>query len=175
MKTVRLLVLFLATAGLSLVSLAQEAATAQPADTLNSAMLESLVPARFAPPTTPNLSSTAPAPTPNLLVRAATPTIPAQRKFFDRQQLIAFYVHSGVRLADTINTCHALAHGGVEDWIPAQSCAGVAGWQVGSVGLTLAVGWLFYKTGHHKLERITPWVGTSASAAGLTKSIFNLR
>lgn len=99
----------------------------------------------------------------------------AQHKFFDRQQLLALYVHSGVRLADTIKTCREFTHGGVEDWIPAQSCGGVAAWQIGAVGLTLGVGWLLHKRGLHRLERITPWVGASASAAGLTKSVFNIR
>jgi len=83
-------------------------------------------------------------------------------------------VHSGVRLADTIKTCRALSHGATEDWIPTQSCAGIAGWQAGSVGLTLGVGWLFHHTGHHTFERLTPWVATGASAAGLTKSVFNI-
>jgi hypothetical protein len=102
------------------------------------------------------------------------PQLPAEHKFFDRQQVIALSVHGGVRLADTINTCRELAHGAVEDWIPTQSCAGIAVWQAGSVGLALGVGWLLHKHGHHRLERIVPWVGTGASAAGLTKSVFNI-
>ena len=57
---------------------------------------------------------------------------------------------------------------------PRNRVAGIAAWQAGSVGLTLGVGWLFHKHGHHLLERITPWVGTGASAAGLTKSVFNI-
>jgi len=95
-------------------------------------------------------------------------------KFFDRQQLTALYIHSGLRLADTIKTCRELAHGGTEDWIPVHSCGGIAGWQVGSVGLTLGVGWLLHKRGNHRLERIAPWVGSGAAAAGLTKSVFNI-
>jgi len=50
-----------------------------------------------------------------------------------------------------------------------------AAWQAGSVGLALGAGWLFHKTGHHRLERITPWAGTSASAAGWIKSVFNIK
>lgn len=103
-----------------------------------------------------------------------SPERPDQHRFFDRQQRIALYTHSGVRVADTIKTCRVLSHGGREDWIPTQSCAGIAAWQAGSVGLALGVGWLFHKTGHHRLERITPWVGTTASLAGLTKSVFNI-
>jgi hypothetical protein len=117
-------------------------------------------------PTTPSSSQ-------NALLRAAIPKMATEHKFFDRRQLFALYVHGGVRTADTIKTCRSIAHGGVEDWIPTQSCGGIAAWQAGSVGLALGIGWIFHKTGHHKLERITPWVGTGASATGLTKSVFN--
>jgi len=114
------------------------------------------------------------------VVRAAAvpvvpiPEPPIQHKFFDRQQLLAFYIHAGMRAVDTIKTCRELSHGGHEDWIPTQQCGGIAAWQAGSVGLTLGVGWMFHKHGNHRLERITPWVGTSASAAGWTKSVFNI-
>jgi len=111
----------------------------------------------------------------NAFIKAATPQLlPEPHKFFDRQQLLALYVHTGVRVGDTIKTCRELAHGGVEEWIPTQSCAGIAAWQAGSVGLALGIGYLFHRHGNHRLERITPWVGTSASAAGWTKSVFNI-
>ncbi|HUI83590.1 MAG TPA: hypothetical protein VL240_05165 [Candidatus Binatia bacterium] len=100
--------------------------------------------------------------------------VPAQHRFFDRQQLLALYIHSGMRVADAIKTCRELSHGGVEDWIPTQSCAGVVAWQGGSVGLTLGVGWLLHRHGNHRLERIVPWIGTGASAAGWTKSVLNI-
>jgi hypothetical protein len=100
---------------------------------------------------------------------------PLQHKFFDRQQLLALYAHSGMRVLDTVKTCRELSDGGREDWIPTQSCGGVAAWQVGSVGLALAIGWMFHKHENHRLERITPWLGTGASAAGWTKSVFNIR
>lgn len=103
------------------------------------------------------------------------PDQPLPHKFFDRQQLLALYVHSGMRAADTIKTCRELSHGGREDWIPTQSCGGIAAWQVGSIGLALGVGWMFHRHGNHRLERITPWVATGASAAGWTKSVFNIK
>jgi hypothetical protein len=114
--------------------------------------------------------------TPALMVAPAPqqPAVP-DHDFWDRQQKLALVVHSGVRLADTIKTCRELAHGGMEVWIPTQSCAGIAAWNAGSVGLALGMGWFFHKYGLHRLERITPWAGTSASAAGLTKSVFNIR
>ena len=94
--------------------------------------------------------------------------------FWDRQQKVALAAHSAVRLADTIKTCRELADGGREVWIPTQSCAGIAAWNAGSVGVALGIGWLFHRYGFHRLERITPWVATGASAAGWTKSVFNI-
>ena len=103
------------------------------------------------------------------------PQVTSEHNFWDRQQKLALMVHGAMRVADTTKTCRELAHGGREVWIPTQSCAGIAAWNAGSVGVALGVGWLFHKYGFHRLERITPWVGTSASAAGLTKSVFNIR
>jgi hypothetical protein len=166
MKPVRTMASVLVTSVLALSASAQQVESIQFADRL--------VPTSFAGVASLSSSNAAPAPEGSPLFRPVTPEQPVQHKFFDRQQLLALYVHSGVRLADTIKTCRAISHGGVEDWIPTQSCSGIAAWQAGSVGLTLGVGWLFHKHGHHLLERITPWVGTGASAAGLTKSVFNL-
>jgi hypothetical protein len=109
-----------------------------------------------------------------LPVEPAAAPITSEHTFFDHQQLLALSVHSGIRVADTIKTCRELSHGGVEEWIPSQSCGGVAAWEAGSVGLALGVGWIFHHYGMHRLERLTPWVGTGASAAGLTKSVFNV-
>jgi hypothetical protein len=166
MHRVRTLTFLLAISVLAFSASAQQSADAQFADRLTPASLEtsSSIPADNLAPVT-----SGPA-----LFRPTTPKLQPQRKFFDRRQLLALYVHSGIRLADTIKTCRSIAHGGVEDWIPTQSCGGIVAWQAGSVGLALGVGWLFHKHGHHTLERITPWVGTGASVAGLTKSVFNI-
>jgi hypothetical protein len=166
MTYARKLVFVIAMSVLAVSAPAQEAATPQIADGLFPPSLESI-----ATPASPGIE---PVPAESPLLPATAPAPASQHKFFDRQQLLALYVHSGVRLADTIKTCRALSHGGTEDWIPTQSCAGVVGWQVGSVGLTLGIGWLFHHYGHHTLERLTPWAATGASAAGLTKSVFNI-
>jgi len=156
MKQPSFLVALLATSVFALSLSAQQTATPMVAE-------------RFAP---------APAetqPTPVAPTMVAPADQPAEHKLFDRQQLFALYVHSGMRLVDAIKTCRELSHGGREVWIPTQSCGGIAAWQIGSVGLAVGVGWMFHKHGHHRLERITPWVGTSASAAGWTKSVLNIR
>lgn len=165
MKSARPLVLLLA------VSLL---AASVPAQEVESARLKAPLPEAPSVAAASNSDNVVPAPAGNALIRAATPKPTEQHKFFDKQQMIGLYVHAGVRTADTVVTCHNIANGATEMWIPTQSCAGIAAWQAGSVGAALGIGWLFHKTGHHKLERLTPWVATSASAAGLTKSAFNI-
>ena len=166
MKRVRTLAFLLATSVLALPALAQESTPLSPGN--------GITPAEVARMNSPGLERIVPPMRASPLVQPVTPKPSPEHKFFDRQQLLALSVHSGVRLADTIKTCRSLSHGGVEDWIPTQSCGGVAAWQAGSVGVALGVGWLFHHYGHHRLERLTPWVGTGASAAGLTKSVFNI-
>lgn len=164
MKSARALALLLA------ASLLVTSASAQQTE---SAKLTEPVPPTAAA-AAPYPEKVTPAPMSNALIRAATPAKSEEHKFFDKQQMIGLYAHAGVRTADTIVTCHNLANGAKEVWIPTQSCAGIAAWQAGSVAVVLGIGYLFHRTGHHTLERITPWVGTGASAAGLTKSVFNI-
>ena len=162
MKTARLPAFLLATSLLALNTSAQQ---------MESARLNASAPMVGAALASDSALS---APAGNALIRAVTPPKPGEHKFFDKQQIIGLYVHARVRTADTVVTCHNIANGATEMWIPTQSCTGIAVWQAASVGAALGIGWLFHKTGHHKLERMTPWVATSASAAGLTKSVFNI-
>ncbi len=150
MKDLRCLALILAVSVFSLSASAQEVAPPQLAERFASATAESKAP------------------------RLDLGDLSGQHKFFDRQQLFSLYAHSGMRIIDTVKTCRELSHGGVEEWIPTQSCGGVAAWQAGSVGLALGVGWLLHRRGNHRLERLTPWIATAASAAGWTKSVFNI-
>ena len=176
----RTIALILAISVVAVTSSAQEAASPQFTDRSAPAVSQatsaqdetaSLAAARMSLLAAPNELPETPA---LLVTPASQPQPKLEHDFWDRQQKFALVVHSGVRLADTIKTCRELAHGGREVWIPTQSCAGIAAWNAGSVGLALGIGWLFHKYGLHRLERITPWVGTSAAAAGLTKSVFNI-
>lgn len=158
----------------SLGSSAQDATPAlQPTSTISQSadLLDSLAAARAPLLAAPDILPAASTP---LMVSPVQPQIASEHKFWDRQQKLGLAVHSAVRLADTIKTCRELRDGGVEDWIPTQSCAGIAAWNAGSVGAALGIGWLFHKYGLDRLERLTPWVATGASAAGLTKSVFNI-
>ena len=181
MTFARTIALTLAISVAALAGYAQEATLSQsierPPSSAAQAVLSqdettSLATARAALLATPNVLLDARAPL--MVAPASQPQIVPEHKFWDRQQKLALAVHGAVRLADTIKTCRELADGGVEDWIPTQSCAGVAAWNAGSVGVALGIGWLFHRYGFHRLERTTPWIGTGASAAGLSKSVFNI-
>jgi hypothetical protein len=166
MKVLTFAISVLAISVLALSAAAQEAVAPQ-LSTVSAPQLT----AEATPAFSSSLAEAAP------VVRSAI-VLPAQRppehKFFDQQQRFALYVHGSMRAVDTIKTCRVLAHGGREDWIPSQSCGVITAWQAGSVGLALGAGWLFHRTGHHRLERITPWIATAASAGGWTKSVFNI-
>src|ERR1700722_9498436 len=100
MHRVRTLTFLLAISVLAFSASAQQSADAQFADRLTPASLEtsSSIPADNLAPVT-----SGPA-----LFRPTTPKLQPQRKFFDRRQLLALYVHSGIRLADTIKTCRSI-------------------------------------------------------------------
>lgn len=107
------------------------------------------------------------------LPEAPTPQPPPTR-FWDRQQVVGFAASTGMRAWDAAYTCHlAQSPGWHEDWLPTQSCAGVVGLlaagEVGVVGLQ----YLFYRTGHRKLQRIVPWVSVAVSAAAISRSYAN--
>jgi hypothetical protein len=182
MKPARPLALILAISVAAVASFAQEATSPQSITRSRSTVsrFSALQDETASLAATPASSAEAPdalleASTTLMVAPVSQPQVVPEHKFWDRQQKLALAAHSAVRLADTIKTCRELAHGGVEDWIPTQSCGGVAAWNAGSVGVALGIGWLFHKYGFHRLERITPWLGTGASAAGLTKSVFNIR
>ena len=166
MKARSLAILLLATGVLTLSAAAQEAVAPQ---------LSTVSAPQLTAEATPTFSSSLAEALPVVHSPVVLPPQkPIEHKFFDQQQRFALYVHSGMRTLDTIKTCRVLAHGGREDWIPSKSCGVITAWQAGSVGLSLGVGWLFHRTGHHRLERITPWIATAASAGGWTKSAFNI-
>jgi len=181
MTLARTIALTLAISAAALASSAQEATLPRSLDIPSSSATQadlsqdestSLLAARAPLLATPNALLDAGVPL--MVTPAPQPPVVPEHRFWDRQQKLGLAADGAMRLADTIKTCRELAHGGVEDWIPTQSCAGIAAWNAGSVGLALGIGWLFHHYGLHRLERLTPWVSTGAAAAGLTKSVFNI-
>jgi hypothetical protein len=105
-------------------------------------------------------------------IASSLPEAPEQHRFWDNENRALF---SGVALlsaADFVITRSILQNGGKElnpvTRLFSGSTAGLAvnftGETVGVIGLS----YLFHRTGHHKLERITPMVGFGSSAFAVT-------
>lgn len=92
-------------------------------------------------------------------------------RFFDRPAKIALAISAGVFAADAATTCHNLANGGHEQWLPAQSCAGVTTWMAGSFATELGVSYLLHRKEHHRLERSVETLWATPSALGIMHSL----
>jgi len=99
------------------------------------------------------------------------PAAPESHKFWDRENKILFASTAAAAAADFAVTYQNLQSGGKElnpvTRLFAGSTAGLAvnfaGETTGVVGLS----YLFHKTGHHRLERLTPVVNFGASAVAV--------
>ena len=111
-------------------------------------------------------------PSPAAMVRTV-PTSPVrlgreQHKFWDAKNAALFATVAGFSAADFAVTRDNLSHGGRE-LNPltrpfAGSTAALAANFVGETAGVIGVSYLFHKTGHHKLERLTPIVNFGMSA-----------
>ena len=128
-------------------------------------------------PVTPELS--APLPNPGheetsfaFVQPAGALIIPKERthKFWDSENRILFAVAGGFAAADFCVTRANLASGGRElnpvTRVLSGSTPGLAANFALETGALIGINYLFHKTGHHKLERISSFVniGSSASA-----------
>lgn len=78
-------------------------------------------------------------------------------QFFDKPAKIAFAANMTMFSLDAAQTCHNLANGGHERFLPTQSCAGATA----IMGAEMAGLWLgahfAHRRGLHKLERVLEW------------------
>ena len=97
------------------------------------------------------------------------PAPPQQRvfKFWTTRLLLEQAVTGSLRTWDTVLTCKALHRGAIELTIPAQTCAGVVPWQVGSQLAFLGFQALAHKLGRHKIERAIPLAEAGGSVAAI--------
>lgn len=79
-------------------------------------------------------------------------------QFFDKPAKIAFAANMTLLAADSAQTCHNLANGGRERFLPTQSCAGATAIMGAEMGALWLGANLAHKLGHHKIERIAEWV-----------------
>lgn len=92
-------------------------------------------------------------------------------RFWDRKNCLLFATVGAMNTADFVVTRNNLAHGGKELNPMTRPFAGsTAGLAVNFAGETagyIGVSYLFHKTGHHKLERITSLVSIGSSAGAV--------
>lgn len=91
-----------------------------------------------------------------LAAGAVAPVAPAKpvHAFYDRPAKIELAVASIAVAFDTAQTCHNLANGGREIWLPTQHCPQVTLLLLGQVAAQEGLAYVFHRTGHHKLERL---------------------
>jgi hypothetical protein len=118
----------------------------------------------------PALMEPAPAPAPMVKALPSNPVrlAPEEHKFWDKENTALFATVAGFSAADFAVTRDNLSHGGRElnpltrpfTGSTAALAANFAGETAGVIGIS----YMFHKTGHHKLERLTPMVNFAASA-----------
>src|SRR5277367_4599791 len=146
---------------LSGTALAQEASMAK----LNDRPLDSDMVASSAANPTP-IGSSAMTCTP--MAAAALPETPSPHKFWDNENRVLFATVAALSAADFAVTRSNLQDGGKElnpiTRVFSGSTAGLAVNFAGQTAGIIGLSYLFHKTGHHQLERITPMLNIGASA-----------
>ena len=93
---------------------------------------------------------------------------PLEHGFWDRQNRTLFAMNAALAGADFATTQRNLNHNGKElnplTRMLSSSTPGLAANFAMETGGVIGVSYLFHKTGHHKLERMTSYVNLSASA-----------
>ena len=94
-----------------------------------------------------------------------------RHRFWDRNNTILFAAVGASAAADFCVTRSNLAHGGKElnpvTGMFAHSTTGLAFNFAGETASSIGISYLFHKTGHHKLERLTSFVNIGASAGAV--------
>jgi hypothetical protein len=116
----------------------------------------------------PALMQPSPAPMVKTLPSNPAPVAPEGHKFWDAKNTALFATVAAFNAADFAVTRDNLSHGGRE-LNPltrpfAGSTAALATNFAGETAGVIGVSYLFHKTGHHKLERLTPIVNFGMSA-----------
>lgn len=113
-------------------------------------------------------------------ISAAAPVMPfvapqreiASHRFWDRENRVLFALTAGAAAADFCVTRANLANGGKElnpiTRIMSGSTPGLAANFALETGGVIGISYMFHKTGHHKLERLTTVVNISGSVGAVT-------
>jgi hypothetical protein len=102
------------------------------------------------------------------VVATVLPEEPAQHKFWDNQNRALFATVAALSAADFVLTRAVLQDGGKElnpvTRLFSGSTAGLAANFAGETAGIIGLSYCFHKTGHHRLERITPMLDIAASS-----------
>ena len=102
------------------------------------------------------------------MVNLPLPESPKPHRFLDTRNRVLFAALAGFCAADFAVTRANLNNGGVElnpvTRVFSGSTAGLAANFVGETAGVIGLSYFFHRTGHHRLERITPMVNIGASA-----------
>jgi hypothetical protein len=126
--------------------------------------------------TEPKLPPALPTATAPLLVHSQPPA--PVHEFFDRQNMIMLSAAFAMRSADAGYTCATgvgttehNANGTItvhrEDYLPVNSCHGVALMNTAFTGMGLAGGYLLHRMHRHRLERVPNWIVASVPVFGI--------
>ena len=107
-------------------------------------------------------------------IHAPLPEAPPAHRFWDTQNTLLFVGVAAVNSADFAVTRQNLESGGKElnpiTRLFAGSTAGLAFNFAGETAGTMAIAYLFHRTGHHRLERMTSAVAMSISTQAVIYS-----
>jgi hypothetical protein len=107
-------------------------------------------------------------------IQPPLPEAPRSHRFWDTQNTLLFVGVAAVNSADFAVTRQNLQSGGQElnpiTRLFAGSSAGLAFNFAGETAGTMAIAYLFHRTGHHRLERMTSAVAMSISAPAVIYS-----
>jgi hypothetical protein len=106
------------------------------------------------------------------IIAAPLPEAPSQHKFWDNENRALFATVAALSAADFAVTHSILQNGGKElnpvTRLFSGSTAGLAANFAGETAGIIGLSYLFHKTGHHRLERLTPMLNIGASAFAVT-------
>lgn len=101
------------------------------------------------------------------IVSSPLPEAPPQHRFWDTENRVLFTTVAVLSAADFALTRSILQHGGKElnpvTRFFSGSTAGLAVNFAGETAGVIGLSYLFHKTGHHRLERVTPMLDIGAS------------
>lgn len=73
--------------------------------------------------------------------------------------------------ADMALTCSVLANGGHEDFLPTQSCGGVAAILVGERAAATGVAWFLARHGHPRVAKALLWTATGSTGYAISYTV----